>query len=193
MWVYKSRIAGVKAPLNFLPIQSSLFLPYSLPLHVIFCPPPLCPHIYCLSYQTVQLWLLFFNKWRWSWPRERMEAMWIQKGLFISSSRYFIQSRSRFHSFTLSLYLRPSILACSLSISQEIALKAWCIHWMASPVAVLANTIITLVPDCGASLTHLHLPVLLTVQPLSNCTELALTPQIQASGCRKEGLWDECP
>lgn len=68
------------------------------------------PLVYCLSYQPIHQWLLFFNKWRWLCPSGgwRIEAEWMQKCLFISFSLYSPLSPLCFHSLALILsFLHP--------------------------------------------------------------------------------------
>lgn len=61
------------------------------------------------------------------------------------------------------------------------------------PIAAYANIIINLAPDYVASLTHLHLPALHTLQPPPASAAPALAGQIQRSGYRGEarGLWNK--
>lgn len=115
----------------FTPLRLS-HLPFSLslssPLHR-FCPPSLCPPVYCLSYQPIHQWLLFFNKWRRSRSagETRMEAVWIQKGL-LSLSLFILLCLPHVSIPSLPLFISPPTLSLSLvlppSVSQEIAVKA---------------------------------------------------------------------
>lgn len=175
----------------------SVILPLSLPSHLSSFRPP----VYCLSYQPIHQWLLFFNKWRWSWPTGgwRIEAEWMQKCL-LSLSLFILLCLPYVSIPSLSLFLSLPPLPHPLSLSLPLCLCLRRLLWKLAacwtvrvplPIAAYANRIINLAPDYVASLTHLHLPALHTLQPLPAYTALALAGQIQRSGCRGEawGLW----
>lgn len=128
----------------FTPLH--LHSPSSSPLSFVLL--PFCPLIYCLSYQPIHQWLLFFNKWWRSRPAggKRMEAEWIQKGLL--SLSLFIPSPSCFHSLAPSLYLSPTLCLCLRRLLWKPSACRTVRRCVALPIAAFANRIINLAPDC---------------------------------------------
>lgn len=155
-----------KPLLHFLPIQSSVMSQtYFFSFH-LFCPPFLCFPIYCLSYQPIHQWVLFFNKWRRSQPAG--ESGWkpseYRKPFYLFLSLFSLSLMFLFpHSLSLSLrYSLPLFVCVSGDCSESrVHAELWLVLWLCK-----LTELSTWLHDYGASLTHLHLFALYTMQPL---------------------------
>lgn len=157
----KGNLFSTFSPFSLLSCLRHIFFSFHL-----FCPPFLCFPIYCLSYQPIHQWVLFFNKWRRSQPAG--ESGWkpseYRKPFYLFLSLFSLSLMFLFpHSLSLSLpYSLPLFVCVSGDCSESrVHAELWLVLWLCK-----LTELSTWLHDYGASLTHLHLFALYTMQPL---------------------------